>query len=217
MSRRITRRGNVATLNVQKSAEIIDDLGEISIDDRDLTAPPSNPTQGDRYIPAATATGTWVGHENDIAIWAGAWVFLTPTENMRAWLEDEEVWIEFDGTSWIYCRPHMLNVITKTANYTVLVNENGSVYTTTGASGTVVFTLPAATVGLSYKFYVNAAFELRIDPDGTETISLPSTGAPGAAGKYLTANAVGESVEIACIVAGTWTVYGFTGTWTAEA
>jgi hypothetical protein len=66
-------------------------------------------------------------------------------------------------------------------------------------------------------FRVGAAQELRIDPDGTEVISLPSTGVPGAAGKYLTANADGETVQLVCTKAGQWNVFGFTGTWTAEA
>jgi hypothetical protein len=48
-------------------------------------------------------------------------------------------------------------------------------------------------------------------------IALPSTGVAGAAGKYLTANADGESVHLMCTKAGTWTAFGFTGTWTAEA
>jgi hypothetical protein len=104
----------------------------------------------------------------------------------------------------------------KTADYTVKTTENGTGFTTTGAAGTVVLSLPAATVGLHYYFYVNAVQELRIDPNGTETISLPSSGAPGAAGKYLTANAVGESVHLMCPVAGTWACVGYTGTWTAE-
>lgn len=108
-------------------------------------------------------------------------------------------------------------VITQTSDYTVLTGESGSVYSTAGAAGTVTFTLPAATVGLKYKFAVGAAQELRIDPDGTETIALPSTGVQGAAGKYLTANADGETVYIQCVVAGEWAVFGYTGTWTAEA
>lgn len=103
-----------------------------------------------------------------------------------------------------------------TADDALSADESGSTHTTYGASGTVVFSLPAATVGLSFRFVVGAAQELRIDPNGTETISLPSTGVAGAAGKYLTANAAGESVELRCVQAGTWAAFAFTGTWTAE-
>lgn len=105
----------------------------------------------------------------------------------------------------------------KTADYTVLASESGKLFSTVGAAGAVTFAMPAATPGLKYRFHVGAAQELRIDPNGTETISLPSTGVAGAAGKYLTANAAGETVDIECPVAGTWAVFGFTGTWTAEA
>ncbi len=108
-------------------------------------------------------------------------------------------------------------VSTQTANYTVLASDSGKTFSTAGASGTVTFAMPAAVPGLKNRFYVGAAQELRIDPNGTETISLPSTGVAGAAGKYLTANAAGETVDIECVVAGTWSVFGYTGTWTAEA
>lgn len=108
-------------------------------------------------------------------------------------------------------------VQTKTADYTVTVADSGRTFSTAGAGGTVVFAMPAAVPGLRYRFYVGAAQELRIDPNGTETISLPSNGVAGAAGKYLTANAAGETVAIECVVAGTWSVFGYTGTWTAEA
>jgi hypothetical protein len=108
-------------------------------------------------------------------------------------------------------------VVTKTADYTVLTTDSGRTFETTAAAGPVTFSLPAAVAGLKYRFLVGAAQELRIDPDGTETISLPSTGVAGAAGKYLTANAAGETVDVQCAVDGTWAVFGFTGTWTAEA
>lgn len=103
----------------------------------------------------------------------------------------------------------------KTADYTVTTADSGCAFSTVGAGGTVVFSLPAAVPGLTYRFYVGAVQELRIDPNGTETISLPSSGVAQAAGAYLTANAVGETVDIQCVAAGTWSVFGYTGTWTA--
>lgn len=102
-----------------------------------------------------------------------------------------------------------------TADDTLLSSESGTTHTNAGASGAIVLTLPAATVGLTFRFVVRAAQELRIDPAGSETISLPSTGVPGAGGAYLTANAIGEAVELFCDTAGTWTAGFFTGTWTA--
>lgn len=104
----------------------------------------------------------------------------------------------------------------KTADYTIVAGQDQcKTFGTVGAAGTVVFALPAATVGQRYRFLVGAAQELRIDPNGTETIGLPSSGVQQAAGAYLTANAAGEFLEIECIIAGTWTPMAFNGTWTA--
>jgi hypothetical protein len=103
----------------------------------------------------------------------------------------------------------------KTADYTVTIADNGKTFTNTGAAGAVTFAMPAAVAGLKYRFRVGVAQQLRIDPNGTETISLPSTGVPSAAGAYIVADAIGETVDIQCVEAGSWSVFGFTGTWTA--
>jgi hypothetical protein len=107
-------------------------------------------------------------------------------------------------------------VFAKTADYTVVADtDNGKTFSTEGAAGTVTFSLPAATVGQWYRFHVGAVQQLRIDPNGTETIALPSTGAQSSAGAYIVADAVGECVEIQCVVAGDWNVNSYIGTWTA--
>lgn len=100
-----------------------------------------------------------------------------------------------------------------TASDTLTVAESGSIHTTVGSSGDVILTLPAATVGLEYFFYVGEAETLKIDPDGSETISGPADGVPGTTGQYITTNVEGESVHIMCTEAGHWAVMGFTGTW----
>jgi hypothetical protein len=104
----------------------------------------------------------------------------------------------------------------KTANYTVTTADNGKTFTNDGAAGAITFALPAAVVGLWFRFVVKAAQELRIDPNGTQTISLP-TGVQQAAGKYIGADAVGERISIECVKAGVWETHEAVGTWTAEA
>lgn len=111
-------------------------------------------------------------------------------------------------------------VLVKTAAYTILAEEAlyGCVVTNNGASGAVTFSLPPAAVGMRVTALVKAAQELRLDPDGTETIALPSSGVQQAAGKYITADAIGESGLFICTVAGTWDYVGpIDGTWTVEA
>lgn len=86
-----------------------------------------------------------------------------------------------------------------------------------GATAAVTVSLPSAVVGMRVTALIKANQELRLDPSGTQTIALPATGVQQAAGKYITADALGESVALVCIVPGTWDVVGVTdGTWTVE-
>ncbi len=72
--------------------KLLDLLSRASILDRNLTAPPGSPAEGDCYIPVATATGDWAGHEDDIAVYLGAtWVFYTPKQGWLFYIEDEAV------------------------------------------------------------------------------------------------------------------------------
>jgi hypothetical protein len=109
------------------------------------------------------------------------------------------------------------DTIEHAANAVLTEHELYTNHSNNAATGVVTLTLPASQPGMWAYFGVREAFELRIDPFGTETISLPTTGVPGAAGKYLSADAIGESIHLRCFEAGSWAVVGFTGTWTAEA
>jgi hypothetical protein len=57
----------------------IDALLGCAVKDKDLTAPPSAPAEGDRYIVAAAPTGAWAGKATNIAAWQdGIWRFYAP-------------------------------------------------------------------------------------------------------------------------------------------
>jgi hypothetical protein len=111
-------------------------------------------------------------------------------------------------------------VVVATASTTITRAQavRGVVVSNAGASGAVTFALPKAEPGLQVTAVVKAAQELRLDPNGTETLALPSSGVQQAAGKYITADALGESATYVCIVKGTWDYVGpIDGTWTVEA
>ena len=77
-----------------------------SVKDRDLTAPPGTPSEGDRYIVATGGSGDWSGHDLEIAEWhaagasAAAWLFEDPWRGYTIWIEDEETSVVWDGDSW---------------------------------------------------------------------------------------------------------------------
>lgn len=64
--------------------------------------PPVTPTVGDRYLIIATATGAWVGKENQIAQWDGAaWVYTVPTTGMYVSVDDETTALYlYTGATW---------------------------------------------------------------------------------------------------------------------
>lgn len=87
---------------MDQNLKILGVIARGTVLDRDLTAPPGSPTEGDAYIPAAIATGAWAGHEDEIAVWlGGAWFFITPIIGQVFWLVDEAFSVRWEGTSWV--------------------------------------------------------------------------------------------------------------------
>ena len=81
-----------------EALRLLDGLVQLAVLDRDLTAPPASPADGDRYIVASGATGDWAGWDGSVAYWVdGAWMRLVPRPGWRAWVEDEGLLLVFDG------------------------------------------------------------------------------------------------------------------------
>jgi hypothetical protein len=75
--------------------------GHFIFKDRDLATPPGSPADGDCYLVAGSPTGAWTGHAGDIAFYLNtAWVFIEVIEGFTAWVNDENVLVGYDGSSW---------------------------------------------------------------------------------------------------------------------
>ena len=84
-----------------EALRVLDAVVMLSVLDRDLSAPPVSPGDGDRYLVATGASGVWSGHSGHIAARQdGAWRFCTPQEGWRLWIADEDILLVFDGASW---------------------------------------------------------------------------------------------------------------------
>lgn len=99
VTRAVEGQANGAT-TYNEGINRFDSVIDTVIVDRDLTAPPGSPTDGDCYLVKATATGSWASHDGEIAIYYSGWTFVTPFEGMRIWVADEDKLLVYDGSSW---------------------------------------------------------------------------------------------------------------------
>lgn len=82
----------------------LDAIVQISVLDTSYTSPPASPapSEGDRYIVAATGAGDWAGWDNHIAAYQdSAWVEYTPLEGWIAWDQANQELLVFDGSNWV--------------------------------------------------------------------------------------------------------------------
>ena len=80
----------------------LDALVQLAVLDRSLASPPGSPSEGARYIVAASPTGAWAGHANQVAAWLdGAWRFFVPGVGWLAWVVDEAALLAWNGSAWV--------------------------------------------------------------------------------------------------------------------
>ncbi len=162
--------------------------------DRDLTAPPSTPSDGDTYLVKATATGGWTGQSGKIAYCAdGAWRFYAPFGGLVAYVADESKLIVYTGSAWVdYASLMVLQNVpligvntTATAPNLLTVESNAVLFTDvpTGSGGTgdvrATLSKQAAANTASFLFQDNFSgraeiglagddnFHFKVSPDGS--------------------------------------------------
>lgn len=79
----------------------LDCLVQLAVESRALTAPPSSPAEGARYIVAASPSGAWMGNAGKIAAFQdGAWTFYAPKEGWTAWIAAESALVIYAAGAW---------------------------------------------------------------------------------------------------------------------
>lgn len=69
--------------------------------DKDTLSPPGSPADGDCYVIAGTGTGGWSGKDQKIAFrMSTGWIYITPIEGTRAYMQDEDKWYSYSGSAW---------------------------------------------------------------------------------------------------------------------
>lgn len=102
----------------------LDALVQLSVHDRDRTAPPPEPRNGDRHIVAPSANGAWAGRTGQVAAFQdGTWHFFMPATGWIAWLGNERRLVGWDGAAWI-------TVALQSVNPAPLVGINATADTT---------------------------------------------------------------------------------------
>jgi uncharacterized protein DUF2793 len=90
----------------------LDAVVQLTVLDKDLSAPPGAPTEGARYIVAPGPSGAWAGHAGRIAAWQdGAWAFYAPHAGWLAWVADEEALYAWSGAAWTFAAGSLSNVV----------------------------------------------------------------------------------------------------------
>lgn len=103
-----------------------------------------------------------------------------------------------------------VGALAKTSNYTLSAADRDSLVTNQGATGDVTFTLPSATAGYRYCFYVFAAQNLYIDTATGDQIYVLTN----AAGDRILNSTAGSSICLTAINDTYWVASGTVGTWT---
>ena len=171
-------------------------------------------------LPAAgtnTATKILVIQKNDstanaITIDGSGSETIDGTTTIKLTQPNQSVVLQAGFSTWHILGQRPANSYTQAATATLTADQlYNSTIVNTGASGAVVYTLPAPQLGMRFRVYLTAAQDVDINPaDSTQILAL--TNATGDA--ISSAATVGNCIELVALSSTTWGAFAVSGTWT---
>lgn len=170
-----------AEVKLNTILDLLDTLVQPTILGRTLTSPPGSPDAGDRYIPAATATGDWAGLEDQIVVYLnGGWTAIEAEIGWEVFDVSTSELIRLTASGW---SRRSLNKVetgivasaTQTQGQQPLTAQINVVETV--ATVDDVVTLPPAEAGLECTIFNRAASRVQVYPASGDSISALSVDA----------------------------------------
>jgi len=62
-------------ITINEQVNQVANSGYLVVQDRHLTAPPTGASNGQKWLVATSATGDWLGHDGEVAIYYDGWTF----------------------------------------------------------------------------------------------------------------------------------------------
>lgn len=164
----------------------LDAFSQSSIIDRDLTAPPGSESDGDLYIVGASATGSWSSQDGNLALYVnGDYVFITPVEGMAFWVDDEDIFIIYNGASWSEITGGGGSAtLTENAqtgtSYTLVIADAPDVVVSLENAGAITLTVPpnssvAFDVGTQIIIWQKGSGQVTISEGSGVTVEYPAS------------------------------------------
>ena len=89
-------------ITVNEALVRLDAAAALTVEDWDLTLPPSVPVEGAAYLVGPSALDEWAGKDQQVAIWSnGGWIYLSAKPGWHAWNKAIAASITFDGSVWL--------------------------------------------------------------------------------------------------------------------
>jgi hypothetical protein len=135
------------------------------VKDKDLTAPPGSPADGDAYVVAASPTGAWSGWAGRVAFRMGSvWQCVVPEAGVFAYVQDESQLYTYGGSVWAVFAPA---VSEREVEFLVTDPQGSAIIIGDGAT---YFRVPASLDGMN--LVAVAAALTAASSSGTPTIQI---------------------------------------------
>lgn len=155
---------------INENYKYLDATINIVVEDTDLTAPPGSPGAGECYIPKATATGDWAGHENKIAYYNNGWTFFPPKIGWRIFDLPNLVTKYWNGTSWLVETSKYVTINEKTTSYVLALADHNKIIVVNSASNLTITLPQTSTVNIP------DGFTCRVIRRGSGTVTFAVQG-----------------------------------------